>query len=279
MIVSVCDNVILLPYKIDVGQEVIGDRSINKGKNFVIDPAQLVEEWSLPKADLFAPSDYLESVLFLVYTIRRNVWIVFHCVVVEFLHLSEEIHRNMADNGEVHARPGEQNLHIDNFECCTRVQLDKPDYQGYIQLVKLIRMVRHVFDCAYGILEYATDIEMHSQSDDEFGQKQVEFANTINHLKLLISTEFDENTPNETCLENENEGASVEESSLSLLSNLVLSSIWLVHAEQGKSHEVLTKNNFIFLFCHLIEYFLFDRAFLLKVHCLICIIVISRQNI
>ena len=185
----------------------------------------------------------------------------------------------MADNGEVHARPGEQNLHIDNFKCCTRVQLDKPDYQRNIQLVKLICMVRHVFDCGYGILEYATDIKMHSQSDDEFGQKQVEFANTINHFKLLISTEFDENTPNETGLENENEGACVEESSLSLLSDLVLSSIWLVHAEQGKSHEVLTKHDFIFLLCCLIEYFLFDRAFLLKVHCLICIIVISRKNI
>ena len=59
---------------------------------------------------------------------------------------------------------------------------------------------------------------------------------------------------------------------MSLLSDLVLSSIWLVHAEQGESHEVLAKHYSIFLFCDLVEDFLFDGAFFLNVHCLVVII-------
>ena len=155
----------------------------------------------------------------------------------------------MADDGKVYIHPGEQYLHINNLEGCTSEKLNKPNCNCYVLLVKFIWMIRHEFDRSDAIMEYAADIKMHSQSDNELGQKEFEWSNTFNKIKVLIILELAKDAPNETALENEDEGASMQESSLSLLSDLVLSSVWLVHAEQGEHHEVLAEHHSIFLFC------------------------------
>lgn len=178
----------------------------------------------------------------------------------------------MADDGEVYIYPGEQNLHVDNLKCCTCEKLDESDCKGNVMVVKLIWMICHKFNGFDAVIEYVADVEMHCEGYDEFGQKQVKLVDTFNHFKVVISLELDKNTPNKASLQNENKDASVEESCLSLLGDLESPSVWLVHAEQGESDEVLAEHHFIFLFCHQVEYLLLDTAFKLNVQGLIGVV-------
>jgi len=53
---------------------------------------------------------------------------------------------------------------------------------------------------------------------------------------------------------------------LSLLGDLVSPSVWLVHAEQSESHEVLAKHDLVLLFGHLLEYLELSHVLFLEVN-------------
>lgn len=119
---------------------------------------------------------------------------------------------------------------------------------------------------------------MHSQSDNELGQKQIELVNSFIGIKVRVILEFFENAPDEASLENENECAGIEESRLSLLGDLVLPSVWLVHAEQSESHEIFAKHDLVLLFGDLLEYLQLNRVLFLEIHGLFATVVFGHLS-